>query len=64
MLCVGASNTIGLLMVEILGKYTGRIPMFLASFILNLGTIAFLQFWSWQGDVFCIFHCTSRLENM
>ena len=25
--------------------------MFLASFILNLGTIAFLQFWSWQGDV-------------
>ena len=51
MLCFGASNTIGSLLVGILGKYTGRIPMFLASFILNLGTIAFLQFWSWQGDV-------------
>ena len=56
MLCFGTSNTIGSLWVGILGKYTGRLPMFLTSFILNLGTIAFLQYSGHGREMYCFLY--------
>jgi predicted MFS family arabinose efflux permease len=45
MLGFGICDTIGSLLFGILGKYTGRVPLFLLGTLLNLGTICLMKFW-------------------
>ncbi|XP_063437955.1 protein unc-93 homolog A-like isoform X2 [Mytilus trossulus] len=55
MLCFGAADTVGSLVFGYIGKYTGRIPLFLLATVLELGLLAFMMLWDITNDTSAIF---------
>ena len=46
MICFGISNSISAPTIGFITKFTGRIPLMILAFILHLGLLNFLIFWS------------------